>query len=104
MFVGGGGALVLGMIDPRVELNELPELVGGVEGLGYGQTDTLGDLALRAEIGVALHRLVQIRRDEREDVRVRRVRRAVRDPFQKRRYIFCIRREELKKFISLYMR
>lgn len=68
------------MIEPGVDLGELPELVGRVEGLDDGEGDGVGDLAARTEIGVALVRLVQVRRYEREHAHVLRVRRAVRDP------------------------
>lgn len=67
-------------MDPGVRLGQLPGLVSRVERLGHRQRHRLRHFPLRAEERVALHRLVQIRRDEREHVVVGRVRRAVRDP------------------------
>jgi len=66
-------------MDPGIGLRQLPRLVSRVESLRHSQRHRLSHFPLRAEERVALHRLVQIGRDEREHVVVRRVRRAVRD-------------------------
>jgi hypothetical protein len=75
-----GWALILCVMDPRIGLRQLPRLISRVEGLRHSQRHRLRHFSLRAEKCVALHRLVEIRRDEREHVIVRRVRRAIRNP------------------------
>jgi len=66
-------------MNPGIGLRQLPRLVSRVESLRHSQRHRLSHFPLRAEERVALHRLVQIGRDEREHVIVRRVGRAVRD-------------------------
>lgn len=67
-------------MDPGIGLRQLPRLISRVEGLCYSQCHCLSHFSLGAEKRMTLHRLVQIRRDEREHMIVRRIRRAVRDP------------------------
>lgn len=74
-----GRALILRVMDPRIRLRQLPRLISRVEGLRYSQRHGLRHFSLRAEKRMALHRLVEIRRDEREHVIMRRIRRAIRN-------------------------
>lgn len=79
-----GRALILRVMDSRIGLRQLPRLISRVEGLRHSQRHCLRHFSLRTEKCVALHRLVEIRRDERKHVIVRRVRRTVRDPEMKK--------------------
>lgn len=72
--------LILRVMDPGIGLRQLPRLISRLESLCHSKCHCLRHFSLGAEKRVTLHRLVQIRRDERKNMIVRRIRRAVRDP------------------------
>lgn len=67
-------------MDPGIGLRQLPRLISRLESLCHSQCHCLRHFSLGAEKSVTLHRLVQIRRNERENMIVCGIRRAVRDP------------------------